>query len=98
MRGGNSGAAAAQTHDARGNRKQTGSQELGQLVASVLAKYRGAIAEPAIWSMSPRQIFAYLEFAEINERRQWAVNLHLQAIATQGSGKDIEEQANRLMR
>jgi hypothetical protein len=48
--------------------------------------------------MSPRQIFAYLEFAEINERRQWAVNLHLQAIATQGNAKDIKEQADRLIR
>jgi hypothetical protein len=48
--------------------------------------------------MSPRQIFAYRDFAIRNKERDLGLSLNMNAIASQGAGKDIKETVERLLK
>jgi hypothetical protein len=48
--------------------------------------------------MSPRQVAAYLQFADADKRHESSVALSLQAIAAQGDGKMIKDASEKLLR
>ena len=48
--------------------------------------------------MSPRQVAAYLQYAETDKRHDLGLKLNLQALATQGAEKSIKEASDRLLK